>query len=272
MGSTATPSVVAALAGEHEPDVIVLVESDYGVAETVEELNARTGLLYEIPFSLTDRFQFYVKMPANRLQPLYDGPNMSIKYVQPVLGQSFILAAVHLPSKLHLGNDEQAALCGRWVRHVRESEAKVGQPPTVVIGDLNMNPFEPGIVGAEGFHAVSSRAVVARRTRTVLGEERPLLYNPMWAMMGDATGPAGTYYYGSSNPITYFWNTFDQVLLGPELARNFLPGDVAVASSVGGGSLLAAGGYPDKKISDHLPVVATLRLEDVSDGDTEPVG
>lgn len=272
MGSIATPSAVAALAEEHEPDVIVLVESEYGMAATVEELNFRTGLRYQMPFSVRDQFQFFVKMPAERVQPLYDGSGISIKHVQPVLGQSFILAAVHLPSKLHLDTDEQAALCGRWVRHVRESEAKVGQPPTVVIGDLNMNPFEPGIVGSEGFHAVSSRAVVARRTRTVLGEERPLLYNPMWAMMGDAAGPAGTYYYASSSPITYFWNTFDQVLLGPELARNFVPGDVAVASSVGGGSLLAAGGFPDKKISDHLPVVATLRLEDVSDGNTEPVG
>jgi hypothetical protein len=94
----------------------------------------------------------------------------------------------------------------------------------------------------------------------------------MWAMMGDATGPAGTYYYGSSNPITYFWNTFDQVLLGPELARNFVPGDVSVASSLDGGSLLAAGGFPDKRVSDHLPVIATLRLEDVNDGNEEPVG
>ena len=272
MGSTATPSAVAALAEEHEPDVIVLVESEHGMAVTVEELNARTRFLYEMPFSVTDRFQFFARMPADRVQPLYDGPNMSIKHIQPVLGRSFLLAAVHLPSKLHMGTDEQAALCSRWVRHVRESEVKVGRPPTVVIGDLNMNPFEPGIVGAEGFHAVSSRTVVARGARTVLGEERPLLYNPMWAMMGDATGPAGTYYYGSSNPITYFWNTFDQVLLGPELARNFVPGDVSVASSLDGGSLLAAGGFPDKRVSDHLPVIATLRLEDVNDGNEEPVG
>jgi len=197
---------------------------------------------------------------------------MSIKHVQPILGHSFILAAVHLPSKLRLDADDQAGLCSRWVREVREAEARVGHLRTVVIGDLNMNPFEAGIVGAEGFHAVSSRAVAARNTRTVLAEERMFFYNPMWSMLGDALGPPVTYYYGSNKPITYFWNTFDQVLLRPELAQHFAPGDVIVASSAGGESLLGPGGTPNKRISDHLPVIATLRLEDVTDAVAESVG
>jgi hypothetical protein len=261
MGSKATPSLVGTLAAEHEPDIIVLVESAHGIATTVEELITRTGLLYNIPFSATDRIQFLVKMPADHVQPVYDGVGMSIKHVQPILGQSFILVAVHLPSKLQLDTSEQSALCSRWVRHVREAETRVGHLRTVLIGDLNMNPFEPGVVGAEGFHAVSSRAVAARKTRTVLNEKRPLFYNPMWSMMGDVMGPAGTYYYASSNPITYFWNTFDQFLLRPELARHFAPGDILVTSSAGSESLLGPRGFPNKRISDHLPVIGTIRLE-----------
>jgi hypothetical protein len=261
MGSKATPSLVGTLAAEHEPDIIVLVESAHGIATIVEELATRTGLLYDIPFSATDRIQFLVKMPAERVEPLYDGASMSIKHVRPILGQRFILAAAHLPSKLRLDAAEQAALCSRWVQYVREAEIRVGHLRTLLIGDLNMNPFEPGIVGAEGFHAVSSRGVAARKTRTVLDEERPFFYNPMWSMIGDAVGPPGTYYYVSSNPITYFWNTFDQVLMRPELARHFLPGDVLVPSSAGSESLLGPGGFPNKRISNHLPVIGTIRLE-----------
>jgi hypothetical protein len=272
MGTRATPSVVAALAAEHEPDVVILIESNYGIAATVEALNVRMGPRYEMPFGVNDRFQFLVKMPAEYIHILYDSKHMAIKHVQPVLGQSFILAVVHLPSKLHLDADDQAALCSRWVRHVCDAEMRVGHLRTVVIGDLNMNPFEPGVVGAEGFHAISSRAVVARKTRIVLGEERPLFYNPMWSMMGDAAGPPGTFYYASSNPITYFWNTFDQVLLRPELAQHFAPGDVVVASSAGGELLLGPGGAPNEGISDHLPVIATLRLEDATDAIGESVG
>jgi hypothetical protein len=261
MGFKATPALVGMLAAQHQPDIIVLVESAHGIVTMVEEVNMHTGLLYDIPFSVTDRIQFLVKMPGEHIQPLYDGVGMSIKHVQPILGQNFILAAVHLPSKLQLDSDEQAALCSRWVTHIREAETRVGHLRTLLIGDMNMNPFESGLVGAEGFHAVSSRAVAARKTRTVLGEKRLLFYNPMWSMMGDSVDPPGTYYYASSNPVTYFWNTFDQVLLRPELARYFAPGDVLVASSAGSESLLGPGGFPNRKISDHLPVIGTIRLE-----------
>ena len=272
LGSAASPFVVSALAAEHEPDIIVLVESDHGIAVTVEEINIRTGLRYEIPFSLPSLFQFLIRLPGDRAEPVYDDSYMAIKHVRPVLGDTFVLAAVHLPSKLFLGADEQAALCSRWIRHIRNAETRVGGARTLVIGDLNMNPFEPGLVGAEGFHAVSSRAVVARNTRTVLGEERKLFYNPMWSMMGDAAGPPGTYYYHSSKPINYFWNTFDQVLLRPELARHFIPGDVAVVSCAGGESLLGATGTPNKGVSDHLPIIATLRLGDLTDDVNKFVG
>jgi hypothetical protein len=261
MASKATPSLVATLAAEHDPDIIILVESAYATATTAEELFIRTGLVYDVPLSLTDRIQFLVKMPAEYVQPLYDGPGMSIKHVQPILGRTFLLAAVHLPSKSHLDTTNQATLCSRWVQYIHEAEKTVGHLRTLLVGDLNMNPFEPGIVGAEGFHAISSRAVAARETRTVLRVKRPFFYNPMWSLMGDAVGPPGTYYYASSNPISYFWNTFDQVFLRAELARHFLPGDVAVVSMVGNESLVGSGGGPRKKISDHLPLIGTIRLE-----------
>lgn len=261
MGSKATPALVGTLAAQHEPDVIILAESPHGIAELVEGVNTRTRLLYSIPFHVTDRIQFLVKMPRERVEPLYDGGYMAIRHVQPILGQSFILVAVHLPSKLFLSTEDQISLCCRWVRDVHEAETRAGHYRTVVVGDLNMNPFEPGVVGAEGFHAVSSRAVAARRTRTVLNEERPLFYNPMWSMMGDAIGTPGTYYYASSKPVSYFWNTFDQILLRPDLARYFVPGDVAILSSIDGKALLSPAGLPDSEISDHLPILATIRLE-----------
>jgi hypothetical protein len=35
----------------------------------------------------------------------------------------------------------------------------------VVIGDFNMNPFDRGMVNANGFHAVMSRQIAALRSR-----------------------------------------------------------------------------------------------------------
>jgi hypothetical protein len=266
MGRTATPVMVAMLAKEHKPDIITLVESTHRVAATVEALNIQTRFSYQIPFSVESRFQFFANMPHDHVRPVYDDPYLTIKHIQPVIGYGFLLAAVHLPSKLRLDVQDQASLCSRWARSISEVERRAGHFRTVVIGDLNMNPFEPGLVGAEGFHAVSSRVVAAKGTRTVLHEERSFFYNPMWSMMGDHSGTPGTFYYASGSPITYFWNTFDQVLLRPELARHFISGDVMVATSAGGESLLNSNGIPDTKISDHLPIIATLRLEDITNG------
>jgi hypothetical protein len=118
-----------------------------------------------------------------------------------------------------------------------------------------------------------SRDVADRAGRVVQGEHRAFFYNPMWSLMGDASlGPPGTYYYSGSAPITYFWNTFDQVLLRPSLTKRFVPGDVRVLDVVGGQSLLTGNGVPDKARSDHLPLVATVNLEDLTDAAEESLG
>ncbi len=126
MGSKATTAMVGMLAVEYEPDVIILIDSEHGPALTIKELNVRTSRQYQIPFGVTDRFQFFVKMPADRVQPVVDGASMSIKDVHRVLSDSLILACAHLPSRLHLDLQEQAALCSRWVRHVCRFEARLG--------------------------------------------------------------------------------------------------------------------------------------------------
>lgn len=262
MGKTATPVHVAKLAKQYEPDVIVLAESRYGAISIAEALNENSRFLYQAPFSIESRLQFFTRAPPSYVTPIFDGNYLAIRNVRPVLGKSLLIIAAHLPSKLRLGSDEQTALCARWSQDIAKAETKVGHHRTVVIGDLNMNPFEPGMVGSEGFHAVSCRSVVARGTRTVLSEERLFFYNPMWSLLGDGSGVPGTFYYSSGKPMSYFWNMFDQVLIRPELARNFNPGDVEIATTAGDEPLLTSKGFPNKNISDHLPIVATLRLED----------
>ena len=83
LGSAASPSVVSALAAEHEPDIIVLVESDHGIAVTVEEINIRTGPRYEIPFTLPGAFSF---SPGYRVIVLL-WLGTSLSYTQQAFGR-----------------------------------------------------------------------------------------------------------------------------------------------------------------------------------------
>jgi len=91
----------------------------------------------------------------------------------------------HFPSKLWKDTDDQNQGATRIARYIREAEEKVGHERTVVMGDFNMDPFEPGVVGSEGLHGTMDRSIASRGTRVVAEESRTFFYNPMWSFFGD---------------------------------------------------------------------------------------
>lgn len=174
------------------------------------------------------------------------------------LGSEFLVVAVHLPSKLHKKTEDQVLAATRLARQIQDAEERVGHTRTVLIGDLNMNPFEVGMVGSEGLHAVSDRRVVEAVERVVQEERRMFFYNPMWGALGDADNtPPGTYFYNSGTEVNFFWNAFDQVLIRPSLLPFFRR--VTVIQAINGMSLLTDSGRPNQAAhSDHLPILADL--------------
>jgi len=118
------------------------------------------------------------------------------------------------------------------------------------------------MVGTGGLHAVMSREVASRGSRTVQAREYDFFYNPMWAHFGDRGGRVpGTYYYDKAEHVTYFWNMFDQILVRPALLEGLGAESVRILTSVRGLSLLGPSGRPDKTIaSDHLPVLVDLEF------------
>jgi hypothetical protein len=144
---------------------------------------------------------------------------------------------------------------------IREQEGKAGHSRTVLIGDLNVNPFDHGVVSTEGLHAVMTRDLAFRGSRKIKGTFYPFFYNPMWSHFGDGSvGPAGTYFYERGEAVMYFWNIFDQVLLRPELARSFDPRELRILTEAGS-PLARPNGRPDISAgSDHFPLFFNLRI------------
>ena len=145
---------------------------------------------------------------------------------------------------------------------IRDVESELGTSRTVLVGDLNMNPFEKSIVSASGLHSVMTRAIAAKGARTIDGKRYPFFYNSMWGRFGDTTeGPAGTYYRSASSFAEYFWHIHDQVLIRPNLLASFDEKNVRVLTECGETSFLRASGLPDaSRVSDHLPLLFTLKL------------
>lgn len=186
---------------------------------------------------------------------------MTIRHLTLPSATDILLAVTHLSSKQYQDESDQMVECNKLAKEIGQAEKSIGHSRTILVGDLNMNPFEEGLVLTHGLHAVMSRNVASRKSRVVQDTSYPFFYNPMWSLMGDlSNGPAGTYYYSGSNHKTYFWNTFDQVLIRPSLINSFVENELEIIQSDGITSFLSKQNIPDKNhFSDHLPIRFTLQ-------------
>lgn len=208
------------------------------------------------------KVSLFSAMPSRSIEFMNASPRMLVCQVSQRGGQPYLLAAVHLSSKKHQSESSQVMECTAIGADIQDAEQQVGHDRTIIMGDLNMNPFEAGVSGAAGLHAVMDNQIAATKTRTVEGRDYSYFYNPSWGMMGDRTpGPPGSYFYRRAEHICYFWNTFDQVLIRPSLIPALQPGFPKVLDSDGKASFLKSDGTPDAKSgSDHLPLLLEMML------------
>jgi endonuclease/exonuclease/phosphatase (EEP) superfamily protein YafD len=254
--------LVVSLAQKEAVDIIVLAECEVPYSDLLSTLNAGNFRKYVMPFSPSPRLQILTSLPYKSLKPVHDSGSISVRRVVPPLGEDLLLVAVHLASKSFQDSTEQTFGIVRLARIIEEAEEKVQHNRTLIIGDLNLNPFEPGVVSADGLHGVMTRKIALGAGRVVDGVRRKFFYNPMWSRFGDnSDGPAGTYYYRGTTQMVYFWNIFDQVLLRPDLLPYFRDEDLSVIAKIADVSLLSRAGLPDKSVgSDHLPILIRLSL------------
>ena len=246
---------LTALVSSEGVDVLVLAEDRApSHTEAILTRDVRTFVHVTYEHSKVHVFTSYVGGLTNIME---DGAYHCALQTHPPLLPPLLLIGVHFPSKLHQRPDSQTLETAVLADSIRALEKKVGHSNTVLLGDLNMDPFEPGVVGAKGLHAVSSAAIAQRGRRMVSGRAYEFFYNPTWAHMTDRTsGPPGTYFRRSSEHVSHFWHSLDQVLLRPALLGWFKPDGLRVLTSAGSHKLVADNGRP--AVSDHLPLVLTL--------------
>ncbi len=200
-------NTIGELAEIHEVDILILAECEIERSDMLRQLNSSPGPRFTYPFSASTKIEIYARFPSRWLRPVVEEDYLSIRHFSnPIRNTQVLLVAAHLPSRLHLSEDDQMLLASRWRQQIEKAEMKVGHRRTVVVGDLNMNPFDQGVVAGEGFHGIMDKRIAKRGNRKVLGQVRDFFYNPMWSLLGDESeGPPGTYYYNaSSKPINYY--------------------------------------------------------------------
>jgi exonuclease III len=252
--------VIADLAHEQRADIVALVECNIESHVLLKALNSTEGSDFHLAPGLSKGIHIFTRFSRDFLRPVYESDRVMIGRLSLPARSGILLSVAHLPSKLHWTTESQSFECGELARQIAAEEDKVGHQRTVLVGDFNMNPFEPGVVAAGALHAVMSRVVARRQSRIVQGRHYRFFYNPMWNHFGDANSEtAGSYFYNASEHVSYYWNVFDQVLIRPELAEKFDPNSLQILKSARKGSLVRGDGRPDgTAYSDHLPIVFEL--------------
>jgi hypothetical protein len=252
--------VIADQAHDQQVDLLVLVECNIESHVLLAALNGMGRSDFHLAAGLSRGIRILIRFSRDFLRPVFESDRVTIGSLLLPARSEILLCVAHLPSKLHQTNIDQLFNCTELAGRIAAEEDKVGHQRTILVGDLNMNPFEAGVVTASGLHAVMSREVASRQSRTVQGHKYRFFYNPMWNHFGDASSDtAGSYFYDASKQLSYFWNVFDQVLIRPELATKFDPARLQILKSVGTRSLVSGNGRPDtKQYSDHLPIVFDL--------------
>jgi endonuclease/exonuclease/phosphatase (EEP) superfamily protein YafD len=253
--------VIATIAERESVDIVILAECNIDASVLLKTLN-RKGTAFHFVAGRGTRITMLTRFAGRYLVPVFDGKSMAIHRLILPARQEILVASVHFPSKLHWRNESQMMECAVFGDAIADAERRVGHSRTVVVGDLNMNPFEEGVVGARGLHAVMSRKVAQRDSRIVQGRRYPFFYNPMWGHLGDwLERPVGSYYYESAQHVNYYWNTFDQVLLRPQLMDRFRSDQLKILDRAGDVSLAMESGRPDHgKGSDHFPLLFKLDI------------
>jgi hypothetical protein len=255
--------IIAAACVAHDVDFLVVAECQIAEFRLLTHLNSfGSAQTYIGVHKGETSLRMFTRLPGASITAVFDDGRVSIRRVAAPLGREILLVAAHLPSKLHADHSTQYIRVREVRSEIERAEKIVGHRNTLIIGDLNLNPFEEAMIAADGFHAVMDARIAMKMNRTVQGIEYSFLYNPMWGRLGDNNaGPCGTYYFNNSGAsINYYWNTFDQVLIRPELIECFDNRKLKVLTEIGGISLIDRDTI-DKTFSDHLPIIVNINTE-----------
>lgn len=207
-------ALCANLVHGHSVDVLVLAECQYPAA-VLRALNRTPG---GRPFHwhqtvLKNRLAVFSRFPRTDVAEVESTQRYTIHALAAPPAAELLLVSVHAMSRLRASELEQTEELRRLARRLHEVEDARGHTRTLLIGDVNADPYDSRMQDAVGLHAHRFRQIAAQGSRRVAGVEYRYLFNPMWQFLGlQPPQPQGTYYRRKSLHDTRFWHVFDQVL------------------------------------------------------------
>ena len=138
---------------------------------------------------------------------------------------------------------------------IEETEKLFECSNTIVIGDFNANFYDEELLSKYAFNAVLFKTIINKKELTdIQGLKKRKFYNPILHYLSEDTGMYGSFYY-EKNYITPYWHCLDQVLVRKGLIDSIY--HMEYLKKIGKKDLLEKE-IPNKKISDHLPLLVAF--------------
>ncbi len=268
-------SLCANLARRHNVTLLVLAECSYPDAMR-KALNrgSMSGAYYPLPPSNPKcRLHLFSRLQPPDLPEVASETRYRIHRLSIPNVSELLLVAVHANSDLLQTQTDQNEDFRNLALRIAAVEDQQQHTRTLLIGDLNAQPFARRVASAVGLNAVMARRSAVEEGRRVLGNRYRCFYNPMWRFFGQPQPsppgvpppPQGTYYYRKAIHDQYHWYLFDQVLLRPALLPYFRDEDVEILTGdldpqdPKRTSFQRTDGTPNgDTASDHFPILVRL--------------
>ncbi|MBB3139135.1 hypothetical protein FHS26_006921 [Rhizobium pisi] len=258
------------LSGPHGEAIIGLSETG---RISVQSLRAALGTAFSVYASDYKSFICISKLASGQLTSEFEEEHAWPFLLHRGAGQTLethCLWFVHRPSPFGKFNPRtystlDAAKLRQRVE-VREAEQAIAK--SILIGDFNSDPYCDSMVAAGALNSAMCRNIASHMRFRTEGKGRyqkkiPMFYNAMWANLGDQTSTAqpGSFFNDGDISDSTIWHALDQVLIRPSLIPTLPTGTPKYLTNIRATNLLKpqSNGI-DTTISDHLPVVVTMKI------------
>ena len=182
-------------------------------------------------------------------------------YSLQTISDKYIICCVHFLSQIFTNNESKRRIViQQLIKDIEDTESQNNIESTIIVGDLNINPFEYACIAAEYINGMPYLEIASKSERSIEGIAYKTFYNPMWKFLGTKMPPFGTHYYDGDRTDNIYWHIFDQVLIRPCLLNSFEESSLEILTQTTLCSLLNRKGHPDKrKVSDHLPIIFEVK-------------
>jgi hypothetical protein len=251
-------------------DIVLLAESKIDDVEIKDQLG-----LDRIPFKTSfDENELTPKLYSNISSPILEhysnAPSKRLCFftIQTKEFGEIILGGLHFPSKATYRGETQLSFANNYSKWIGEVEKLRNNKRTIIFGDFNMNPFEPGMIEPQAFNATLSYEIAKGGKRTSHFEKYDYFYNPMWSWLGDREYHSGvqkipgSFYYKATSDVTQiYWNVFDKVIVRPEIIDSIDYSSLKITEAIPLVALINQDcENKEDNFTDHLPLSFTLNI------------